>query len=43
MEPKKLKFDTHHDLFENKMSDLLDHNLEKDKVLQFTSVGYSQR
>ena len=27
------------DLGENKMSDLLDHNLEKDKVMQFTSVG----
>jgi DNA replication and repair protein RecF len=27
------------DLGENKMSDLLGHNLEKDKVLQFTSVG----
>ena len=27
------------DLFENKMSDILDHNLEKDKILQFTSVG----
>lgn len=27
------------DLGEYKMSDLLDHNLEKDKVLQFTSVG----
>ena len=27
------------DLRENKMSDLLDHNLEKDKILQFTSVG----
>ena len=27
------------DLGENKMSDLLDHNLEKDKVLQLTSVG----
>ena len=26
-------------LGENKMSNLLDHNLEKDKVLQFTSVG----
>ena len=27
------------DLLENKMSDLLDHNLEKDKILQYTSVG----